>query len=48
MTAANWLQLLVLVALVARGARVLGPYLAGMYGDGTAPGRPHLLARSSA
>ena len=38
MTAANWLQLLALVAAVAAGARLLGPYLAGIYGDGKAPG----------
>jgi len=33
MSSANWLQLLAVAALVAVGARVLGPYIAGVYGD---------------
>ena len=34
MTGAAWLQLLALVAFVVAGTRLLGPYLAGVYGDG--------------
>lgn len=33
MSGASWLQLLAIVALVVAGARILGPYLAGVYGD---------------
>ena len=33
-----WLQLLVLVGLIAGGTRVLGPYLAGVFGDERARG----------
>ena len=38
MTGAAWLQLVVLVAGIAVGTRVLGPYLAGVYGEGKAAG----------
>jgi K+-transporting ATPase ATPase A chain len=34
----NWLQLLALVALVAAGTRLLGPYLARVFGGGSASG----------
>ena len=34
MTTAGWLQLLVLLAVIAVGTRLLGPYLAGVFGDG--------------
>lgn len=34
MTAASWLQLLVLVGLIAGGTRLVGPYLASVY-DGS-------------
>ena len=33
MTGAAWLQLLALVACIAVGTRLLGPYLAGVFGD---------------
>jgi len=33
MTGAAWLQILALVACIAVGTRVLGPYLAGVFGD---------------
>jgi K+-transporting ATPase ATPase A chain len=33
-TAAGWLQLLALIAGIGVGTRVLGPYLAGVFGDG--------------
>ncbi len=33
MTAAGWAQLLVLVAAIVGGTRLLGPYLAGVFGD---------------
>lgn len=38
MSAAVWAQLVVLVGALALGARVLGPYLARVFGDGPAPG----------
>lgn len=38
MTGAAWLQLLALLACIAAGTRLLGPYLAGVYGEGTAVG----------
>ena len=38
MSTANWLQLLVLVAAVIAVTRLLGPYLAGVLGDGPAFG----------
>ena len=38
MSVYGWLQLLVLVALVLGSTRLLGPYLARVYGDGAAPG----------
>ena len=38
MSGAAWLQVGVLVALVFAGTRLLGPYLARVYGDGPAPG----------
>ncbi len=38
MSGAAWLQFGVLVALVLAGTRLLGPYLARVYGDGPAPG----------
>ncbi len=38
MPGAAWLQLVVLVAGIAVGTRVLGPYLAGVYGEGKAAG----------
>ena len=38
MSGAAWLQLLVLVALIAGGTRLLGPYLAGIFGDEKAHG----------
>ncbi len=38
MSVYNWLQLLALVALLAVGTRLLGPYLARVFGDGPAPG----------
>jgi K+-transporting ATPase ATPase A chain len=34
MTAAGWLQLALVVVLVGAGTRVVGPYLAGVYGEG--------------
>jgi len=33
-TGASWLQLTALVAFVMAGTRILGPYLAGVFGDG--------------
>ena len=33
MAAANWLQLLAVIALVAAGTRLIGPYLAAVFGD---------------
>jgi K+-transporting ATPase ATPase A chain len=47
MTAANWLQILALVVLVVLGTRILGPYLAAVFGDAeevgpdVEPRRPH-------
>lgn len=39
MTGAAWLQLCALIAFVVAGTRILGPYLAGVFGDGEpAPG----------
>ena len=38
MNGAAWLQLGVLVGLVLAGTRLLGPYLAAVFGGGTAPG----------
>jgi K+-transporting ATPase ATPase A chain len=38
MTLEAWLQLAALIALVALGTRLLGPYLAGVFGSGRAPG----------
>ena len=38
MSVQNWLQLLALVGLVAAGTRLLGPYLARVFGGGSAPG----------
>ena len=38
MSSAAWLQIVALVALVVAGTRLLGPYLARVYGDGPAPG----------
>ena len=38
MTGTAWLQAGVLLALVLAGTRLLGPYLARVYGDGSAPG----------
>ncbi len=38
MTAAAWLQITVLVGLLLLGTRLLGPYLAKVYGGGSAPG----------
>lgn len=38
MTGANWIQLLSLIAAVLMGTRLLGPYLAAVFGGGTAPG----------
>ena len=38
MSGASWLQAGVLIALVFAGTRLLGPYLARVYGDGPAPG----------
>ena len=38
MSVYGWLQLLVLVALVVISTRLLGPYLARVFGDGAAPG----------
>ena len=38
MTGAAWVQLAALVALVLVGTRLLGPYLAQVYGGGRAPG----------
>ena len=38
MNGAAWIQAGVLVALVVAGTRLLGPYLARVYGDGSAPG----------
>jgi len=35
MAAANWLQLLALIALLGVSTRLLGPYLAAVYGGGT-------------
>ena len=46
MSAANWLQLLAIAAVVVAGTRILGPYLAAVYGDaepvdqGVEPRRP--------
>ena len=34
MTGAAWLQLVALLGLVLAGTRILGPYLAGVFGDG--------------
>ena len=38
MTTAAWLQIAVLVGLLLLGTRLLGPYLARVYGGGPAPG----------
>ena len=38
MTGAAWLQIAALIALVLVGTRLLGPYLAQVYGGGRAPG----------
>ncbi|MBL8774802.1 MAG: potassium-transporting ATPase subunit KdpA [Acidimicrobiales bacterium] len=38
MTVSGWLQLATLVALIALGTRLLGPYLARVFGGGSAPG----------
>ena len=38
MTAASWLQLAALIGLIALGTRVLGAYLAAVFGGGSAPG----------
>ena len=38
MTAAGWLQLTALIGLLALGTRLLGPYLASVFGGGSAPG----------
>ena len=38
MTAAGWLQLAALVGMIALGTRLLGPYLARVFGGGSAPG----------
>jgi K+-transporting ATPase ATPase A chain len=38
MTAANWLQLLLLLVAIIVGTRLLGPYLAAVFGGGKAPG----------
>ena len=38
MTAAGWLQLAALIGLIALGTRLLGPYLARVFGGGSAPG----------
>ena len=38
MTAAAWLQIAALIGLLLLGTRLLGPYLAKVYGGGAAPG----------
>ena len=38
MSGSNWLQLLALLALLALATRLLGPYLARVFGEGSAPG----------
>ena len=38
MTVSGWLQLAALVGLIALGTRLLGPYLALVFGGGSAPG----------
>ena len=38
MSSAAWLQVGVLIVLIGVGTRVLGPYLAAVYGGGAAPG----------
>ncbi len=38
MTGGAWFQVAALIALVFAGTRLLGPYLARVYGDGPAPG----------
>ena len=38
MTAASWLQLAALLGLIALGTRVLGAYLAAVFGGEAAPG----------
>src|SRR5690242_21888193 len=38
MTAAGWAELGAVVVLIAVGTRVVGPYLAGVYGEGRAWG----------
>ena len=38
MSGSNWLQLLALLALLALSTRLLGPYLARVFGEGSAPG----------
>lgn len=38
MTAAGWLQLAALIGLIALGTRLLGPYLARVFGGESAPG----------
>src|SRR5829696_896573 len=43
MTGAAWLQIAALIALVLIGTRLLGPYLAQVYGGGRAPGEPVFL-----
>ena len=43
MTAAEWLQMGVLVGLLVLGTRLLGPYLARVYSGGAAPGDRALL-----
>jgi potassium-transporting ATPase potassium-binding subunit len=38
MTVANWIQLISLIVAVVIGTRLLGPYLAAVFGGGKAPG----------
>jgi K+-transporting ATPase ATPase A chain len=38
MTTSGWLQLAALIGLIALGTRLLGPYLARVFGGGSAPG----------
>ena len=38
MTVANWIQLISLIVALVIGTRLLGPYLAAVFGGGAAPG----------
>jgi len=38
MTSSGWLQLVALIGILALGTRLLGPYLARVFGEGSAPG----------